>query len=200
MLERKIGFERDRLLVWLIVVATIPAAAAGVLLEHHVETVFRQPLLVAISLALLGFLLYWIDGAYAASRTTDELGFKDAIWIGVAQACALFPGVSRSGATITMGRMRGMTRDAATRFAFLLAFPITLGAFVHKLPEVRALAGSEQLPWLQLAVGFVSSAVWGLIAIHGLISYVRIADFRLFAWYRLVLAVVVVIWSVLCRC
>lgn len=199
-LERKIGFDRERLLFWLLVIGSIPGALAGLKFEHVVEEVFRNPLLVAINLALLGFLLYWVDGKYASLRSLEELTPKDALWIGIAQAFAIFPGVSRSGSTITMARLRGVSRESAARFSFMLALPITGGAVVHKLPEVRHLAATGTLPWGYLITGFVASAVSGLLAIHVLLTYVRIADYRIFAWYRVALAAFVVLWSLYCNC
>ncbi len=200
IIERKIGFHRERKLAWLIVVATIPAVCAGLLLEKTIEAHTRTPLLVAASLSFLGLLLYWIDGKYPAIKHLEEMTFKDSMWIGIAQCFALFPGVSRSGSTITMGRLQGFHRPAAARFSFLLAFPITLGAFLHKLPEVRALAQQGALEWPLLITGFVTSAATGLLAIHLLLAYLRSADFRVFAWYRVLLGGAVLVWSLLCGC
>lgn len=200
VIERKIGFHRERKLAWLIIVATIPAGLAGLLLEKHIESAFRAPLLVAASLAMMGFFLYWIDGKYPSVRHLEEMTFKDALWIGFAQCLALFPGVSRSGATITMGRLQGFHRPAAARFAFLMAMPITMGAFLHKLPEVRHLAQQGALPWPILINGFLTSFLTGLFAIHALLTYVRSADFRIFAWYRVLLAGAILAWSLMCGC
>ncbi len=200
IVERKIGFHRERKLAWLIVVATIPAGLAGLFLEHAIEQMFRVPLLMACSLALMGFFLYWIDGKYPSSRQIEEMTFTDALWIGFAQCLALIPGVSRSGSTISMGRLRGFQRQASARFAFLMAMPITLCAFLHKLPEIKRLAAEGTLPWPLMINGFLASFVTGLLAIHLLLAYVRSADFRVFAWYRVLLAGAVLGWSLLCAC
>ncbi len=201
LIERKIGFDRDRLVFWLLVLGTIPGALAGVAFEHKIEASFHgAPLLIAVNLAALGFLLYWVDGKYASLRNFEELGSKDAFWIGIAQAFAIFPGVSRSGSTITMGRLRGLSREAAARFSFLLATPITAGAVLHKLPEVRHLAAAGTLQWGSLITGFIMATIAGLLTIHLLLQYLRFADFRVFAWYRVLLAGGVVGWSLYCKC
>ncbi|MBI4405625.1 MAG: undecaprenyl-diphosphatase UppP [Deltaproteobacteria bacterium] len=198
IIERKIGFERERLLFWLIVFASIPACVSGALFNHQAETGFRSPLLISVMLASLGFVLYWIDGNCATMRTMDELRMKDAIWVGLAQAFAIIPGVSRSGSTMTMGRLLGMNRETAARFSFLLAFPIILAA-----------AGYEWLKWstspaeMQMQVsselliaGFASSTIAGLFSIHFLLRFLKNSDFRIFAWYRILLACVVVGWAI----
>jgi len=194
IIERKIGFERDRLLFWLIVVGTIPACLAGLLFHEAAENHFRAPLLIAVNLAVVGFLLYWIDGKYAALKNTDDLRFTDAIWIGLAQAFAIIPGVSRSGSTMAMARLRGMNRETAARFSFLLSMPITLAACLF---EFKRFAEDMviNIPMTYLMVGFASSLFFGLISIHFLLQYLRSADFRIFAWYRILLAILIIGWS-----
>lgn len=194
IIERRIGFDRHRLLFWLLVVATVPAVLAGLLLEKHVEGAFRAPLLIAVTLAGVGFLIYWIDGHYPSLRGIDELRMKDAIAIGLAQACAIIPGVSRSGSTMAMGRLRGMNREAAARFSFLMSIPITLGACLF---ESRKLSSPElsAVPSGYLITGFLSSLIAGLASIHFLLQYLKNSDFRVFAWYRLVLAAVIIVSS-----
>lgn len=194
IIDRRIGFDRYRLLFWLIFLASLPAVAAGLLLEKQAESVFRQPLLIATTLAGVGFLIYWIDGKYSALKTLDEIRMKDALLIGFAQAFALIPGVSRSGSTMAMGRVCGLNREAAARFSFLMSVPITLGAVIF---ELRKLSGPalEGVPHSYLAVGFLTSLVFGLVSIHFLLQYLKNADFRIFAWYRLLLAGIIVFCS-----
>jgi len=196
ILERRIGFDRDRQMAVYMVLASIPAAGLGMLLNDYAETHLRSPLLIAVFLAVLGFLLYWVDGRSTSLKNLDELNRGDAIMIGFAQACALFPGVSRSGATITMGRYLGFSRDSAARFSFLLAIPITFGALIFKADDVVRMAQSQSLSWGYLITGFMASLLSGLAAIHFLLGYIRNADFRIFAWYRLVLAVCIILFSV----
>jgi len=196
IVDRRIGFDRERLLFWLLVLGSIPAGIAGLLFHQQVEEIFRDPLLIAVPLAAVGFLMYWVDGNYPALRHVDELSFKDAFWIGIAQACALIPGVSRSGSTMTMGRLRGLTRESAARFSFLMSFPITLAAVAYegkKLAETGGYGISNEC----LIAGFGASAFFGLLSIHVLLRLLRTADFRIFAWYRVMLAAGIIIWSLL---
>lgn len=194
VIERRVGFEPDRLLFWWIVIGTIPAAVLGVLFNDYAETVFRNPLLIAITLSLVGFLIYWIDGQYPALRRMEELRLSDVLWIGLAQSIALIPGVSRSGATMGMGRLLGFSRDAAARFSFLLCTPIILGAVVTKIkPLIEHLGQGGD--WHYYAVGLGSSFFFGIVSIHFMLRYLRNSSLAIFTWYRVALAVFVVFWS-----
>lgn len=190
IIERKIGFDRDRLLFWYIVCASVPGAAGGYFLHDLAETSFRSPLLIAIMLSGIGFVMYWVDSSFPGLKKMDELNFKQALWIGIAQAFAIIPGVSRSGATLSMGRFLGLSRDAAARFSFLLSFPITLGACLFELRSLAAAIGIE-FSWNYCLAGFTTSLIFGLATIHGFLIYVRNADLKIFAWYRLMLAILI---------
>lgn len=194
VIERKIGFDRNRMLFWMILIGTIPGGIAGVLLHHAAEEKFRAPLLIAVSLSSVGFLMYWIDGKYPALRNTEELSMKDALWIGCAQAFAIIPGVSRSGSTITMARLLGMTRESAARFSFLLSIPIIGAAGILEGKKLLEM-GHLPLPLPYLLGGFFASMISGFLAIAVMMRYVRSADLSVFAWYRVLLAAVTVIWS-----
>ncbi len=196
ILERRIGFEPDRMLFWWIVLGTIPGAVAGVLFNDYAETVFRNPLLIAMTLSLVGFIIFWVDRQYPALRKMDELRFFDVLCIGCAQAFAIIPGVSRSGSTMGMGRLLGFSRDAAAKFSFLLCTPIILGAIVSKIkPLIESLG--HGMDWKYLVVGFLSSFFFGLISIHFMLRYLRSSSLALFTWYRLALAMFVIFWSLL---
>ncbi len=195
IIERKIGFETDRLLFWLLFFGSIPAGIAGYLFNQQAEDTFRSPLLIAMTLAGVGFLLYWVDGRYPSTRKIEDLRGKDAFWIGIAQACAIVPGVSRSGSTMTMARFLSISREAAARYSFLLSFPITLAAGVMKGREVFQHSAAEAIPSSMLATGLAASLVFGLISIHVLMRFLRVADFALFAWYRILLGGAIVGWS-----
>ncbi len=176
----------DSRLVWLIVLASVPGGVAGVLLEHRAETAFRSPALVAVAMAVLGGVLFLADRFASGRAEIGALSVRDAALIGLAQAAALVPGVSRSGATISMALMLGYRREEAARFSFLLATPITLGAAALKVPELlRSGAGSLAL------IGMAAAAVAGFLSIRWLLAYVRTRDYRPFVWYRLAFAVVV---------
>src|SRR5262245_20181457 len=176
--------DPDSRLLWLLAVASIPGALAGLLLDDWAETVFRSPALVATTMALLGVVLWWADRRQGASRTVSA---RDGILIGVAQALAIVPGVSRSGATISMGLFLGYAREEAARFSFLLALRITFGAAVVKVPALLRQT-SDPVPVL---LGMAAAAVSGFLAIRFLLRYVRARDYRPFVYYRLAFSLLV---------
>ncbi|MGQ9498140.1 MAG: undecaprenyl-diphosphatase UppP [Desulfotomaculales bacterium] len=182
---------RKAVLFWYLVAATVPGALAGWLLEDYAETVFRAPPLVGVMLIMLGVVLYLADHLGRRLRRLDDITLGQALLIGVAQAFAIIPGVSRSGATITAARLLGIEREAATRFSFLLSTPIIFGAGVMQLKNITV--ADLKLPFV---VGVAVSAVTGFMAIRFLLRYVTTKNFNIFVWYRFalglsVLAVVV---------
>jgi undecaprenyl-diphosphatase len=183
--EKRFAPEARTLL--LIVLGSVPAGVAGLLLDDWAETVFRAPALVAATMALMGVVLYAADRRAVAGEGGDgAITLKDALLIGSAQALALVPGVSRSGATISMALLLGHRRQEAARFSFLLATPITAGAALVKVPHL--LHGADLSVVLP---GMVAAAVVGLLSIKLLLGYVRTRDYRPFAWYRWAFALVV---------
>lgn len=185
---------QEKLLIG-IVIGTLPAVVAGALLESTVETVFRtQYLMIAGTLTVMGVLLYVADRRSPEAKRLEDVSWRDALLIGAAQACALIPGVSRSGGTMTMGRFLALDRAAAARFSFLLSTPITAGAFLIKLDDLLEIR-PDQLP--AFAVGAVVSAAVGALSIHFLLGYIRRVGFGVFAAYRILLALVIVALSLL---
>jgi undecaprenyl-diphosphatase len=170
-----------------LVVATIPAGLAGLLLEDLAETAFRAPVITAIALILLGVLLWAVDRWAAHDRPLDTMGWRDALVFGLAQVAALVPGVSRSGATMTMGRALRFSREGAAVFSFLMSMPITLAAVAVKLPD----AIRERDVVLPLVVGVIASGASGWLAISVLLKFVARHSFGVFAVYRIVLGVFV---------
>jgi undecaprenyl-diphosphatase len=195
--ERRIGADPDRRIAWLLVLATIPAALIGFALERVIEEAFHGDN-DAARLAIAGFLvvgataLWLADRLGSRRRELDDVGAPTALAVGVSQALALLPGISRSGATITAGLALGLTREAAARFSFLLATPITLGAGLYGSRRLLAEAhtGTE---WLAIGVGFVVAAISGMLAIGFLLSWLRSRSVTIFSVYRLALAAVVVL-------
>jgi undecaprenyl-diphosphatase len=181
------GNRVQRRLLFLLIVASVPGAIIGVLLEKQAETIFRSPVLIAGTMATLGILLWAADAFGSKKRKIGEITFLDALLIGLSQAFAIIPGVSRSGATITTARFLGIERADAANFSFLMATPIIAGA---GLLEVRKFFHSGLTP--QLGWGFAASAVFGLLAIVWLLRFVRTHSYRSFAIYRIALAVLVV--------
>jgi undecaprenyl-diphosphatase len=176
--------DSDSRLLWLLALASIPGALAGLALDDWAETVFRSPLLVATTMAVMGGILWWADRRRGTARTVSA---RDGILIGIAQALALVPGVSRSGATISMGLFLGYEREEAARFSFLLALPITFGAAVVKVPAFLR----ETSDVTAVVVGTGAAAVFGFLAIRLLLRYVRTRDYRPFVYYRLLFSLVV---------
>jgi undecaprenyl-diphosphatase len=182
--------EPEGRLLGMLALASIPAAVAGLLLEDWAETVFRSPALVATDMALLGILLFFADRRADRAQQARPVTLRDAMLIGCAQALALVPGVSRSGATITMGLFLGYRREEAARFSFLLATPITFGAALLKVPHL--FEAGRLGPVL---IGMVAAAVVGFLSIRVLLAYVRTRTYRPFVVYRLLFAVGV--WAVI---
>jgi len=182
------GDPRGRRLLIRLIAASVPGAILGFLFEKQAETVFRSPLLIAVTLAVMGLALWIIDLGSAQKRDLDDITLGDALLIGVAQAFALVPGVSRSGATITVARMLKINRQDAANFSFLMSTPIIAGAGLLKAHEMLRSGLTHELTF-----GFAASAVFSLLAIAMLISYVRTRTYRVFAWYRLALAAFIII-------
>jgi undecaprenyl-diphosphatase len=179
--------------VWYIVLATIPAGILGLKFEHVVEHYFRNPLLIAVSLAVISLLMWAVDRFSAKITSIRQMKLGHALFIGCAQALALVPGVSRSGITIVAGLMTGYTRESAARFSFLLSTPVIGGAAVLKLAKLH-LAPGEALPFL---LGTAFSALVGYLSIKFLLAYLNKHSLNLFVGYRLALAAVVVIFLVM---
>lgn len=191
VMRRKIPLFEARLAIYL-VIATIPAGVIGMKFEHVVEEAFRNPLLVAFALTA-GSLAMWLSDEYSRkNRPLASMSLGSALFIGLAQALALMPGISRSGITISAGLATGFRREDAARFSFLLSTPIIAGATVFKLRHL-SFHGSETA--IGFGVGIVASAIVGYLAIRFLIKYLQVHSLNLFVWYRLVLAAgVIVLW------
>jgi undecaprenyl-diphosphatase len=185
--------DDDARLVWLLVVGTIPAVVAGALFKNVIEERLRTVLVSAIALAIGGVLLFVADRAGSKTRTERSLTFADAFWIGCAQAVALIPGVSRSGATITLALLIGMMRAEAARFIFLLSIPAILGAAASEAPKLLK-GGVHGDARMLFAIGIVSSASVGYAAVKYFIQYLGRHSLDVFAWYRLALAAVALVW------
>ncbi len=179
--EEQVGYPKN--LFWQIIVASVPAAIAGLLIEDYVENIFHSVLLLSFNLAFFGWLLWFVDKKSENSLKTNDITFKKSFMIGLFQIAALIPGVSRSGITITASRLTGLDREAAARFSFLLATPVICGAFVLKIPEI--LQAKLELSFL---LGVAASMVFGFAAIKILLVYLKKSDFSLFFRYRFCLA------------
>ena len=194
--ERRIGSDPNRRLAWLLIGATIPAALIGFVGEDLINDVLHADndgvrLAIACFLVLGAAALWLADRLGSRRRDIDALDAPSALTIGLSQALALLPGISRSGATISAGLALGLTRESAARFSFLLATPITLGAGLygsrHLLEATHT--GTE---WLAIATGFGAAAVSGMLAIGFLLSWLRHRSVTVFSVYRVLFAGLIV--------
>jgi undecaprenyl-diphosphatase len=186
VLSRRPFADPDSRLLWLLAVASVPGAVAGLLLEDRAESAFRSPALVAAAMAVMGIVLFVADRTARGTGEARGVTLRDALLIGAAQALAIIPGVSRSGATISMGLVLGYRREEAARFSFLLATPIVIGAAALKSRYLVAPGHG-----LQVLAGMVTAAVFGFASIRVLLAYVRTRDYRPFVYYRLLFAALV---------
>jgi undecaprenyl-diphosphatase len=203
--EWKIGTDVDRRTAWFLVIATIPGAIFGVLGESKIEALFHQPgvpiqpiamIVMAVIIAVFGLILYLADRLLWHVRELDQMTFKDALWIGLAQALAIFPGVSRSGSTIMTGLALGYKREDAARFSFLLSAPIIAGAGLKSLWDVIGQAHAGLLSGNELLIfpiGFVFAAASGLLCIKYLLQYLQKHSLNIFVFYRWALALLLVL-------
>ena len=175
----------DGRLAWLLVVSTIPAGVTGVLLADVIEEKTGHIWLIASMLIVFGLVLAWADRARGTGRIED-VGLREALLMGVGQAIALQPGVSRSGVTMTAGRLAGLGRDGAARFAFLMSLPITAGALLYKAVDVQSEGGIPDGFAAPFVWGIVASAITGWIAVWGTLRLIRTRTFTPFVVYRVV--------------
>ena len=185
--------DPDGKMMWFIVVATIPAAVLGLLFEDVINDLVRNNyLLIAICLAIMGIIINYCDKLNQTNRSFNDMTFKDAILIGCAQVCALVPGFSRSGTTISMARVLKLNRSDAAKFSFYLSAPVVLGAVAIKVlkGEMLALITYDVKVFV---IGVLISFVSGLLCIKFLLQYIKKHDYNVFMWYRLLMALAVLI-------
>lgn len=183
---RRADTEEKRRFLYL-VVATIPAAVGGVLLEDYAETTFRSPALMAVTLMVMGVVLWAVDRYAARDRPLSSLTLRDAVVIGLAQVLALVPGVSRSGSTMTAGRALKLDRQSAAVFSFLMSMPVTAAAALLKVPDLLRTEGITPT----LIAGVISAGVSSWLAIAVLLRYISRHSFGVFAVYRLALGALI---------
>jgi undecaprenyl-diphosphatase len=186
-LRRRDFSDPDQRLAYLILASTIPAALIGYLLEDFFETAVRSPWVVVFNLVLVGVLFIVGEAVGRKVREASKLTFPEAVGVGLAQAAALVPGISRSGATITLGLFLGLRREEAARFSFLMSVPIIAGAGILQVGAVAS-EGMSAYDTLLFGVGFISSAIVGYLAIR---FFLRFVVDHSFAYYRFSLATVV---------
>jgi undecaprenyl-diphosphatase len=201
--ERHIGMDPDRRLAWLLLIGCVPGAVVGALAEGQIERMFHEPntpiqptamIVMAAIIALMGALLFLADHLARHRRSIQEVSLKDSLLIGLAQAAAVFPGVSRSGSTITAGLALGFKREDAARFSFLLSAPIIAGAGLKSLYNVfeewRA-GGILPGDLVATAVGFLAATISGYLCIKFLLRYLQRHSTDIFVFYRWGLALLI---------
>lgn len=191
--------KRDKFL-WLIIIASVPGATIGFfgdkIIEQYLHEGSMAVLIAAVGMILMTGVVWYIDATAKLKKDLSAMGRKEAFWVGLAQALALIPGMSRSGATIAAGLAAGYTREAAARFSFLIGTPIALGAGLYKATNiVQAQPSNTEL--LQLLVGVITAALLGFVVIRWLLEYVQKHSLKVFLIYRLIFAsVVIIVWLV----
>jgi undecaprenyl-diphosphatase len=207
--ERKIGSDPDRRMAWFVVIGTIPGGIVGVLAESKIEALFHQPgvpisstaiVIMAIIIALLGSALFVADRLTSHIKEGQALTLKEVLIIGFAQALAVFPGVSRSGSTITAGLALGLKRDAAAKFSFLLSAPIIAGAGLKSLYDIYHALKAGSLASSELVlfpIGVIVAAISGYLCIGFLMKYLQNHKIDIFVYYRWTLAVFIAVIALL---
>ncbi len=190
LVGRKTVDTADRTMIGAIVIGTVPAVLAGLFLEKYMETVFRGLPIIAVTL-IVGSVIFFTAEKYA--KNTAVLTWKKGLLIGLFQCLALVPGMSRSGMTISGGLFMGLSRESAARFSFLLSFPIILGSGLKKLLDMYQ-AGLMGSVGVDLLLASVVAFVVGLVSIHFLITFLKNHSLRGFAWYRIAVAVAILIF------
>jgi undecaprenyl-diphosphatase len=192
--------NRHRRLAWYLVAGTVPAVIAGMGFEHAVEGALRSPLVTVVTLSVFGLVLYAAERRSRQTRSIDDFTLADSIWVGLSQAVALIPGVSRSGITISTALFRDSDRASAARFSFLLSTPVIVGAGL--LEAARLFGGATQgadsgasgPTWAVLTAGIVAASVTGFLCIRYFLRYLQTRTFIPFVIYRWALAAVVLVF------
>ena len=169
---------------WYIVIATIPGAIIGFILDKFMEDILTKPLIIAIALIVMGIILYIVDEKCKSTTDYEHLTFKQTFLVGLSQSLAFIPGVSRSGVTMTCARLLGIDRTSAAKYSFMLSAPIVAGAALYKMKDF--------VFSLNFFIGVLTSFIVGLLVIKFLLEYLKKGSFKLFAIYRVVLGAIVI--------
>lgn len=171
---------------WYIVCATIPGGIIGILLDHAMgDSLASMPLLIAVMLIIMGVVLYFADKKQPSKTKYEDMSFIQTFLIGISQALAFIPGVSRSGITMTMGRLMGVSREGAAKYSFMLSTPIVLAASLYKAKDFVL-----NVPFV---VGVLTSMIVGIFVIKFLLEFLKKSDFKVFAVYRVLVGIVTVV-------
>lgn len=185
----------DGRMFWYIVAATIPGGAIGFILDKYAEDFLTKPLIIAIALIVMGIILYIVDKKSSTKTEYEEMTFKQTFLIGLSQALAFIPGVSRSGVTMTAGRAMGVSRESVAKYSFMLSAPIVLAATVFKIGDfIGYLTTATTTGIIAFILGVLVSFIVGIIVIKFLLNYLKKGSFKIFAVYRVIVGLLVIAW------
>lgn len=184
--------ENSRTLLWFLVIATIPAAIAGKLLKHYTEGPWRNLYVIGFAMIFVGLFLGLADRVGQEKNGLNQMTWLDTILIGIGQTLAVIPGVSRSGITITVARLRHLDREAAARFSFLLSTPIIAGVALSDILDMRTMGGIPLDLRTAYPVGIIVSGIVGLFCIAFFLKYLRRNSLAPFVWYRVIFGIIVI--------
>lgn len=188
------GIKNDpyRKLAWLTLIATIPVGIVGLLFESEVEALFNGISVPAFFLLITGCLLYFSQRYNVGNKNIKELGLKETIVMGIGQACAIIPGLSRSGTTIASGLLVGLDKEFAAKFSFILSIPAIIGAVILQLGDIGAGLGTNTLPFI---CGFLAAVVSGFFAIAFLLKLIKERSLDVFAYYCWIVGILILVFS-----
>jgi undecaprenyl-diphosphatase len=191
--------QHNHMLLWLLVIGSIPIGVAGVLFNKQAETTWRNPFVIGGMLIAVGVLMYLAENAGRRQRDLSSINLPDALAIGAAQALAVVPGTSRSGITITAGLFSNMTRESAARFSFLLSTPAIAAAAGKALYDLHKKGGLHGVLTTDFLVGVAVSAITGCIVISWFLHYLRRSGLRPFVYYRILFGIIVIALALIRR-
>ena len=171
---------------WYIVIATIPGGLIGLILDKFVGDTLKKPIIIAIALIVMGIVLYVVDKKSKSSTKYEQMNFKQTFLIGLSQCLAFIPGVSRSGITMTTGRIMGIDRESVAKYSFMLSAPIVLAATILKLKDFVF-----SVPFF---VGVLASFIVGIFVIKFLLEYLKKGSFKIFAIYRVIFGIIIIMF------
>ncbi len=183
--------KHNHMMLWLLVIGTIPVGIAGLLFNKQAEGAWRNPYVIGTTLIVVGLLMWWAESIGKRQRDLSALSGPDAIFIGAAQALAVVPGVSRSGSTISAGLLRNLSREGAARFSFLLSVPAIGAAAAKDLWEMHKVSGFHAFVETDFLVGILVSALTGCAVIAWFLRYLRRSSLRPFVYYRIIFGIIV---------
>ncbi|MFZ0595213.1 MAG: undecaprenyl-diphosphatase UppP [Bryobacteraceae bacterium] len=191
--------ENSRSLLWYLIIGTIPVGIAGLIFKQQAEGPWRNLIVMGAMLIAIGILMYFGDKFGREKRGLNQITWPDAMWIGLSQALAVVPGTSRSGITITTGRYRSLSREAAARFSFLLSTPAIAAAAGKDFVDLHKQGGIPAGMGVPYATGIIVSAIVGILVIAFFLKYLKQNTLALFVWYRIVFGIIVIALAVFFR-